>query len=92
MKSYELFLIFSARISEEDRNSFISKVSEVINQKGNISETDKVGKKRLAYPVNKELDGFFVTIKFEADSSVPSELVRLSNIADGVLRSSVMSV
>ena len=92
MKSYELFLIFSSRISEENRNSFVDRVLEVINKKGNVSETNKIGKKRLAYPVKKELDGFFIVIKFESDSTVPSELVRLSNITDGVLRSSVMSI
>lgn len=90
MKSYELFLIFSARVSEENRGLFIDKVTQVINRRGNVFETSKIGKKRLAYPVKKESDGFFVTIKFEADSCVPSELVRLSNISDDVLRSSVM--
>lgn len=92
VKSYELFLIFSSRISEEVRNSFVERVLEVINKRGNVSETNKIGKKRLAYPVKKELDGFFVVVKFESDGTVPSELIRLSNVTDGILRSSVMSV
>lgn len=92
LKSYELFLILSSRISEDDRNSFFDKISELINRKGSISETNKLGKKRLAYPINKELEGFFANIKFSSESSVPSEIERIANITDGVLRSLVLSV
>ena len=92
LKSYELFLILSSRISEDDRNSFFDKISELINKKGSISETNKLGKKRLAYPINKELEGFFANIKFSSESSVPSEIERIANITDGVLRSLVLSV
>lgn len=92
LKSYELFLILSSRISEDDRNSFFDKISELINKKGSISETNKLGKKRLAYPINKELEGFFANIRFSSESSVPSEIERIANITDGVLRSLVLSV
>ena len=92
LKSYELFLILSSRISEDDRNSFFDKISELINKKGSISETNKLGKKRLAYPINKELECFFANIKFSSESSVPSEIERIANITDGVLRSLVLSV
>ena len=92
LKSYELFLILSSRISEDDRNSFFDKISELINKKGSISETNKLGKKRLAYPINKELEGFFANIKFSSESSVPSEIERIANITDGVLRSLVLSI
>ena len=92
LKSYELFLILSSRISEDDRNSFFDKISELISKKGSISETNKLGKKRLAYPINKELEGFFANIRFSSESSVPSEIERIANITDGVLRSLVLSV
>ena len=92
LKSYELFLILSSRISEDDRNSFFFFFSELISKKGSISETNKLGKKRLAYPINKELEGFFANIRFSSESSVPSEIERIANITDGVLRSLVLSV
>ena len=91
MKSYELFLIFSTHIGEDDRETILKKFCEIISANGNILSTDNWGKKRLARPIKKESDGFYTVINFEATSSVPQEIDRVSNITDGLLRSLVLS-
>ena len=92
MKSYELFLIFSTHIGEDDRESILKKFCEIINSSGKVVDTDNWGKKRLARPIKKEADGYYTVINFEAENSVPQEIERISNITDGLLRSLVLSV
>lgn len=92
MKSYEMFLIFSTHIGEEVRESILKKFCEIINSNGKVVSTDSWGKKRLARPIKKEADGFYTVVNFEAESSVPQEIDRISNITDGLLRSLVLSL
>ena len=49
------------------------------------------GKRKLAYPINYETEGFYVVAQFECDENFPAELDRVINITDGVLRSLIVA-
>lgn len=49
------------------------------------------GKRKLAYPINYENDGYYVVIDFTSDEAFPQELDRVINITDGVLRSLIVA-
>ena len=49
-----------------------------------------MGKRRLAYPINDETDGFYVLYNFVSTPEFPAELDRVSKITDGVLRSLIV--
>lgn len=53
---------------------------------GVVRAVDVWGKKRLAYAINYETEGYYALISFEAEPSFPKELDRVANITDGVLR------
>jgi small subunit ribosomal protein S6 len=78
-KSYELFFIFSMNLNEEEREN-------LIKNDGEIEKIDKWGKRRLAYPIKKEHEGFYVLINFKSGSKVPAEITRIARITGGILR------
>ena len=47
-------------------------------------------KRRLAYPINKEPEGYYTLIDFESTPEFTAELNRRYNITDGVLRSLIV--
>ena len=87
MNKYELALVVSARLDDESRAAVVEKAKGYIERTGAvIGETDDWGKKRLAYEIQKETDGFYYFIPFEAESSAPAEIERRARIMDNVLR------
>ena len=85
-KSYELFFIFSMNLGEEERENLIKKFCDLIKNEGEIEKIDKWGKRRLAYPIKKEHEGFYVLINFKSGSKVPAEITRIARITGGILR------
>lgn len=57
---------------------------------GTIESVDVWGKRKLAYDINYETEGYYVLVNFEADTSFPKELDRNYNITTGVLRSIIV--
>ena len=49
------------------------------------------GKRRLAYPINKENEGVYTLINFTSEADFPAELDRVYKITDGVLRSMIVA-
>ena len=67
------------------------KFKDLITKNGGVIENvDVWGKRRLAYAINYETEGYYVLVNFEADSKVPAELDRVFNITTGVLRSMII--
>jgi small subunit ribosomal protein S6 len=86
MADYELFLILSMNLGEEERIALIDKFCEIIKNGGQIDKIDKWGKRKLAYAIKKEHDGFYVLIGFKSSSDVPAEVTRVARITNGILR------
>lgn len=85
-KSYELFFIFSMNLHEENREELIKKFCDLIKKNGEIEKIDKWGKRRLAYPIKKEHEGFYTLINFKSGSEIPAEITRIARITNGILR------
>ncbi len=86
MNAYETLFIANPNLSEEELDVLIAKVQDVINKAGDVKETDKWGKKRLAYEIQKLRDGYYTLITFEAEASVLDELNHIYKISDDILR------
>lgn len=91
MTKYETMLVTSARLDEEASKALIGKFTSVIEANGTIEAIDEWGKRRLAYPINKEDDGIYTVIYFESGEDFPAELDRRYKITDGVLRSMIIA-
>ena len=88
--SYEAVFIFSLTLGEEGVAEIKEKFKSLIEQNAEIGEIDEWGKRRLAYLINDEADGFSVLYNFVSGPEFPAELDRVSKITDGVLRSMII--
>ena len=88
--SYEAVFIFSLTLGEEGVAEIKEKFKSLIEQNAEIGEIDEWGKRRLAYLINDEADGFYVLYNFVSGPEFPAELDRVSKITDGVLRSMII--
>ena len=87
--SYELMIVLSLTKGEEAAQATWAKFKELIEANGTLGEVDEWGKRKLAYPINYETDGYYVVVTFDAKPEFPAELDRILNITDGVLRSMI---
>ena len=88
--SYEAVFIFSLTLGEEGVAEIKEKFKSLIELNAEIGEIDEWGKRRLAYLINDEADGFYVLYNFVSGPEFPAELDRVSKITDGVLRSMII--
>ena len=87
MNKYELAVVLSAKLEDEERAAAIEKVTGYITRfGGTVVDIDEWGKKRLAYEIQKMREGFYYFIQFEADAQCPAEVERHVRIMDNVLR------
>lgn len=86
MRNYELLFILDPAMDEAARNQMIENVKGIINSDGEAGEADLWGVKKLAYPINKKKDGFYVLIPFKASAELPKELDRRLKISDNCMR------
>ena len=91
LKDYEIVMVFSLSKGEEAVNALKTKFTDLISKNGTLGEVEDWGKKKLAYPINYEADGYYVLINFSSEESFPAELDRVTNITDGVLRSLIVA-
>lgn len=87
MNKYELALVVSAKIEDDARTATVEKAKEYITRVGGVvTEVEEWGKKRLAYEIQKQPEGFYYFIQFEAESNVPASVEQDVRIMDNVLR------
>ena len=87
MNKYELALVVSAKIEDDVRTATVEKAKEYVTRAGGvISEVEEWGKKKLAYEIQKQTEGFYYFVSFEAESNVPALVEQDVRIMDNVLR------
>ena len=88
--NYEAVYILDPSLSEDAIASLIAKFKGVVEANGTVSEVDEWGKRRLAYPINDLMEGYYVLMTFTAAAAVPAELDRIFRITEGVMRSMIV--
>jgi len=89
-ESYEAMVVFSLKNGEETVKELVEKFKGVIERHGTLTEeVNEWGKRKLAYPINYETEGYYVLYTFTSAPDFPAELNRRLNITDGVLRALV---
>ena len=83
---YEAMLVFSVKDGEEATNALVAKFKELIEANGTLEGVDEWGKRRLAYLIEDETEGYYAIYNFESAPEFPAELERVAKITDGVLR------
>ncbi|MEE4167104.1 MAG: 30S ribosomal protein S6 [Desulfocapsaceae bacterium] len=87
MRRYEQIFILRPSLGEDEINQVIENSQQIIvNEAGTIISTDKWGMKKLAYPIKKELQGYYVFSDFAATPAAIAEVERKFRIDDSVLK------
>ena len=86
MNKYESVIIINPNVEENALNELVERFSTLINSDGKVEEVNNLGKKRLAYDVKKNKEGYYVVYEFEANPNLIAELERNYRITDDVIK------
>ena len=86
LRKYEtLFVIHPDRV--EEREGVIEKLTEIIQQDGGeVLKKDEWGLRRLAYPIEKKRQGYYILMEFVAPAQTPPKLEQFFRIDERVIR------
>ena len=88
--NYETVMVISMKQGEEGIQALIEKFKALIEKNATLQSVDEWGRRKLAYLINKESEGYYVLMNFEAEADFPAELDRIYKITDGVMRSLII--
>ena len=87
MRNYETMFILKPELEEEAIIAAVARFEDVVkNGGGEVIKTDRWGKRRLAYEVNGNIEGYYLLMNFKAPTGVAQELDRVLKINDDVIR------
>ena len=87
LRDYEMVLIISPEAAEEEFEAIVGNVSQFITGRGGvISDIERWGKRRLAYPISHFVEGSYVLASFKMKPEVGKELEASLEISEEVLR------
>ena len=90
MRNYELMLILPAE-SDESVEGVVERINQTLaDGKGQVGGIDRWGRRRLAYQIAHQSDGYYVVVDFQADPDALAELERVLHLADEVVRHKVV--
>ena len=86
MNKYESVIIINPSVDEEAMKALVTKYTDIINNEGKVESVNEIGKKRLAYEIMKNREGFYTVFNFEAKPELIAELERNYRIDDSVMK------
>ena len=93
MRQYELTFIVHPDLDDDALNEVIDRVSSwVSDEDGEITNTELWGKRKLAYPIRKQLEGFYVVMQTKMTMTADSQLERNLSILEPVMRYSIIAI
>ena len=88
--SYETMLVFSVANGDESVTALVEKFKALIEANGTIESVDEWGKRKFAYLIDKQPEGYYTLINFKSGPEFTAELDRVFKITDGILRSMII--
>src|SRR5215467_2531555 len=87
MRVYEILFIIAPNVEETDVEALVTQVSEVAtNQGARVTKVDRMGRRRLAYPIQKFKDGHYVVLTIEGTGAEIAEIERRMRVTDAIIR------
>ena len=91
MINYEVMFVIDPAIEDDKKEATIEAVKGIIAAEGEVGNADVWGMKKLAYPIQKKSEGYYVVIEFKAQPTLPKELDRRLKISDNVNRHMIVN-
>ncbi len=87
MRAYELMIILDAGVEESGVDACVSQVAEnIASGGGEVKAEDRWGKRRFAYEINHQSEGYYLVLEFVTETREMDSLERLLRLADEVVR------
>jgi len=85
--TYETVFITVPTLTEDEERTIVDGMAQIVTDGGgDFTANDRVGRRRLAYPIQKFEDGVYTLFLYDSESDVPKELNRRFRLSDKVLR------
>lgn len=88
-ESYEIMICFSLKEGEDKAKELSEKFKKLISENGTLDSAEEMGKRKLAYEIDYQNEGYYVLFTFTSAPQFPAELDRVLKITDGVMRSMI---
>lgn len=93
MNKYQLLYIVDNGLADEAKSEIVDKFSALIESLGGVVDAiDKWGTKKLAYEIGGKREGYYVLVKFVAESTVPAEIERQMKINESIVRQMITRI
>ena len=86
MNKYKSVVIVNPNVEENTLKELIERFQTLINTDGKVEQVNELGKKKLAYEINKNKEGYYVVYDFEANPKLIAELERNYRITDEIIK------
>lgn len=92
MNKYELMFIVEPSLDDAKKEAAVEAVKAIIAEAGEVIDTDIWGMRKLAYPIQKKNEGYYVVMRFNAKPELPKELDRRLRISDNYMRHIIINL
>ncbi len=93
MNKYEVMFIVDPILEDAAKDEAVENIKAIIAEGGGeVLDTDVWGMRRLAYPIDKKNEGYYVVMHFNADRELPKELARRIRISDNYMRHIIINL
>ena len=82
-------VVFSVSAGDDNVKGLVEKFKTLIENNGTVEEVNEWGKRKLAYEIDDQTEGYYVLYTFESKPDFPAEFERVLKITDGVMRSMI---
>lgn len=87
MNKYEMMFIVKATMESDQVKSTAENMKKLVSELGGtVAEFKELGEKKLAYPIKKELNGYYFVMRIEASKEAEAEIRRKAGLDENVLR------
>jgi len=87
MRNYEVIFILKPDMPEAEADSLIAQMEGVVTATGGtLEKTEKMGRRRLAYRIQKYVEGHYVLFVLEGEAATVQELERRLKVSEPVLK------
>ena len=92
INSYECLFIVDVTAGDAVTEATVNKFTSLVEANAEVVDVAKWGKRRLAYPINDMPEGYYVVVTFKSAPEFPSEMDRLFNIDESIMRSMIIKL
>jgi small subunit ribosomal protein S6 len=92
MNLYETIYILKPDMDEEATKAMVERFKAIVEENGEMDTLEEWGKRKLAYPIQDYTEGYYVYMKYKADSHLPKELDRVFGITEDLLRHLIVRI